>query len=173
MGPRMFCKPVVADSHHFSEEHDPDPHLSEKIGFGSSLKWKVGSGSASKLKKASGSVTKWLGSAILDFVCELFPGWIPFDQYWSFSLGKYFEVILNTVPGFLFKTKHKFTIIGMNAPNHREMAPVSRFSSLFINMTFSCCCVGFCATKQSSALGLSTSEPFFRYTSSEHTSVRA
>jgi hypothetical protein len=25
------CRPVVADSHHFDEEQDPDPHLSEKL----------------------------------------------------------------------------------------------------------------------------------------------
>jgi hypothetical protein len=26
-----ICRPVVADSHHFYEEQDPDPHQSEKL----------------------------------------------------------------------------------------------------------------------------------------------
>ncbi len=31
MKPRRVCRPVVADSHHFHEEQDPDPHLSERL----------------------------------------------------------------------------------------------------------------------------------------------
>jgi hypothetical protein len=26
-----FCRLATADSHHFDEEQDPDPHLSEKL----------------------------------------------------------------------------------------------------------------------------------------------
>jgi hypothetical protein len=31
MKPWRVYRPVVADSHHFDEEQDPDPHLSEKL----------------------------------------------------------------------------------------------------------------------------------------------
>jgi hypothetical protein len=31
MEPWIFCRPVIADSHHFDEELDPDLHLSEKV----------------------------------------------------------------------------------------------------------------------------------------------
>jgi hypothetical protein len=30
MEPWRVCRPKVADSHHFDEEQDPDPHLNEK-----------------------------------------------------------------------------------------------------------------------------------------------
>jgi hypothetical protein len=28
--PWRVCRPLVADSHHFDEEQDPDPHIGEK-----------------------------------------------------------------------------------------------------------------------------------------------
>ncbi len=31
MEPWMVCRPVVADSHHFDEAQDPDPHKCEKL----------------------------------------------------------------------------------------------------------------------------------------------
>jgi hypothetical protein len=30
MEPKRNCRPVVADSYHFDEEQDPDPHTSDK-----------------------------------------------------------------------------------------------------------------------------------------------
>jgi len=66
MEPWMGCRPVIAASHHFDEEQDPDPHSSVKLdpephsneswmstliynqgcGTGSALFWEAGSGSA-------------------------------------------------------------------------------------------------------------------------------
>jgi hypothetical protein len=34
----LLTRPVIADSRHFDEEHDLDPHLSKKDGSGSALK---------------------------------------------------------------------------------------------------------------------------------------
>ncbi len=54
--PWWDCRPVVAASHQFNWEQDPNPES------GSTFKWKVGSGSALKWKDESGSALKWFGS---------------------------------------------------------------------------------------------------------------
>jgi hypothetical protein len=39
MLPWRVCRPVVADSHNFDEQQDPDPHKSETYESGSAFRW--------------------------------------------------------------------------------------------------------------------------------------
>jgi hypothetical protein len=78
------CRPVVADSHHFDEEQDPNTlkvvsririiikvksriwiRIKVKIRIRIRIKVKVGSGSASRSTQGSGSAAKWSGHLLV------------------------------------------------------------------------------------------------------------